>query len=259
MPRCGTLVVVCGRFVARNDPGFLAERFSVTAVAERTLPPNFNTAPTQDVYIVRQTAAADSPGGRRLDIARWGLVPSWARDPSLSARMINARVETVAEKPSYRASFASRRCIVPVDGFYEWQSPPPGSPSGRRKQPYYLHRADDAELALAGLYDWWRDPAVTDAEDPAAWLLSTTILTTAARGPVARIHDRSPVIVAPHLWDDWLDPQIPGREVIGQILASEAGDDPAGDAGAVWRIDPVSTAVNSVRNNGPELLAPVAG
>ena len=243
--------------MARNDPGFLAERYSVTAVAERSLPPNFNTAPTQDVYIVRQTPPADAGGRRLLDIARWGLVPSWARDTSMAGRMINARVETVAEKPAYRAAFASRRCIVPVDGFYEWYSPPAGSASTRRKQPYYLHPADGSVLALAGLYEWWRDPAVTDAEDPAGWLLSTTILTTAAQGSVARIHERSPVVLAAATWSDWLDPQRHGRDVIGQVLAETSGGDAAAVGEGGWLIDPVSTAVNSVRHNGPDLLTPL--
>ena len=235
---------MCGRFVAGRDPVSLAAALGVAELPERVLPPNYNVAPTQDVYIVREERTADVRS-RVLDIARWGLVPSWAKDAAIGNRMINARAETVADKPAFRSSFATRRCLVPADGFYEWQAP---VDSGRRKVPHYLHPADGSILVMAGLYARWRDPSVADDDDPAAWLLSTTILTTAAEGAVADIHDRSPVPVAPSLWQEWLDPQVPGAEVLSRVLIGP----PVG----YWDIHPVSTAVNSPRTNSPDLIAP---
>lgn len=237
-------VGVCGRFVAGRDPASLAAAFGIEQVPERVLPPNYNVAPTQDVYVVREHG--DEAARPHLDIARWGLIPSWAKDPAIGNRMINARAETVAEKPAFRSSFARRRCLVPADGFYEWQAP---QVNGERKTPYYLHPADGSILAMAGLYAWWRDATVADEEDPAAWVMSTTILTTEATGPVAQIHHRSPVPVAPSLWRDWLDPAIPGAEVLPSVLA------PPPDR--YWSLHPVSPAVNSPRTNRPDLVEPV--
>lgn len=240
---------MCGRFVAGRDPVDLAAALGVEELPERVLPPNYNVAPTQDVSIVRRDHDT-----RVLDIARWGLVPSWAKDPAIGNRMINARAETVAQKPAYRSSLATRRCLVPADGFYEWQAP---VGARGRKTPYYLHPADGSVLAMAGLYAFWRDPGVADDladdlaadGDPAAWLMSTTILTTAAEAAVADIHDRSPVPVAPSLWEEWLDPQVPGPDVLTRVLIGP----PAG----YWDIYPVSSAVNSPRNNSADLIAPV--
>lgn len=232
---------MCGRFVAGRDPVNLAAACGIDEVPERVLPPNYNVAPTQDVYVVR-----DRDGTRILDVARWGLVPSWAKDVAIGNRMINARAETVAEKPAYRSSFATRRCLVPADGFYEWQAPK--SP-GAHKVPHYLHPADGSVLAMAGLYALWRDRSVGDEHDPAAWLMSTTILTTAATGSVSDIHDRSPIPVAPSLWEEWLDPRVAGGEVLPRVLV----DPPAG----YWDIYPVSTAVNSPRHNGVDLITAV--
>ena len=259
---------MCGRFVAGRDPASLAAAFGLESisptVAERALAPhpvtpNYNVAPTQDVYIVRDQVSGDQVSGdqvdgdesheqphRQLDIARWGLIPSWAKNPGIGNRMINARAETVAEKPAYRSSFARRRCLVPADGFYEWQAP---QQEGARKTPYYLHPADGSVLAMAGLYAWWRDPAVANEDDPAAWVMSTTLLTTEAAGPVARIHHRSPVPVAPSLWPDWLDPAIPGGQVLPSVLSPPPQD--------YWAMHPVSPAVNSPRTNRPDLIDPI--
>jgi putative SOS response-associated peptidase YedK len=228
---------MCGRFVAERSPASYAGALGVAELPERVLPPNYNVAPTQEVYIAR---VPDS-GDRCLDIARWGLIPSWAKDPSIGNRMINARSETVAEKPAYRSSFASRRCLVPADGFYEWQAR-----EGARKQPYYLRPADGSVLVMAGLYAWWRDKSVVDDDDPAAWVLSTTLLTTSADGQVAGIHDRSPVPVAPSLFAAWLDPQVPGGDILPEVLSPPPGD--------YWDVYPVSTAVNSPRNNSVDNL-----
>jgi putative SOS response-associated peptidase YedK len=242
---------MCGRYAASRDPSALVEEFGVEVPPLADLPPRYNIAPTNEVYVVRD-GKPDVTGHhpRRLDIARWGLVPSWAKDPSIGNRMINARAETVAEKPSYKRALASRRCLLPADGFYEWQAQELTA-AGKKppKQPYFLHPADGTGLAMAGLYEWWRDKAIEDDEDPRAWLLSTTIITTSARDEVGRIHDRMPVAVLPEQRDAWLDPQTPGTEILGELLAPT----PSG----FWDIYPVSTAVNSVRNQGPQLLEPV--
>ena len=243
---------MCGRYAASREPAALVEEFGVEVPPAVELPPRYNIAPTNEVYIVRDGKPDESGHHpRRLDVARWGLVPSWAKDPSIGNRMINARAETVAEKPSYRRALASRRCLIPADGFYEWQAAAEGARATSRakapKQPYFLHPADGTGLAMAGLYEWWRDPGRQD-DDPSAWMLSTTIITTNARDDVGRIHDRMPVAVLPEQREAWLDPEASGAELLEDILApSRPG---------FWDIYPVSTAVNSVRNQGPELLRP---
>ncbi len=238
---------MCGRFVAGRDPASLAAAFGLEQVPERALPPNYNVAPTQDVYVVRDhIVQPDAQPRAQLEVARWGLIPSWAKDPGIGNRMINARAETVAEKPAFRSSFASRRCLVPADGFYEWQAP---QREGARKTPYYLHPADGSVLAMAGLYAWWRDPAVAEDDDPKAWVISTTLLTTEAVGPVARIHHRSPVPVAASLWEEWLDPRVAGGQVLAEVLSPPPAD--------YWALHPVSTAVNSPRTNRSDLIDPV--
>lgn len=242
---------MCGRFVAGRDPASVAAAFGIEEVPERALPPRFNIAPTQDVYIVRDHVDADDPDAgadsirRELAVARWGLIPSWAKDRAIGNRMINARAETVADKPAYRSSFAKRRCVVPADGFYEWQAP---TTPGGRKIPHYLHPADGSMLAMAGLFAWWRDPSISHDEDPAAWVMSTTILTTEASGPVADIHHRSPVPVAPSLWEEWLDPQVPGSQILPRVLVGPPDD--------YWQVYPVSTAVNNARADSPGLIHP---
>ena len=242
---------MCGRYAAAKDPAALVEEFEVDEPPKQELRPRYNVAPTTSVYIVRDLKDAEPDGHhpRVLDVAHWGLIPSWAKDPAIGNKMINARAETVAEKPAYRRAFAHRRCIVPADGFYEWQKIDVPEGAKPRKQPYYLHPADGSSAAMAGLYEWWRDPEVKDDDDPKAWLLSTTILTTTAVDAVGRIHDRMPVIVTPEARAAWLDPDVPGAEVLPELMG------PA-DPG-FWDIYPVSTAVNSVRNDGPELRAPV--
>ena len=131
---------------------------------------------------------------------RWGLVPSWAKDPSIGSRLINARMETVTEKPAFRRAFAKRRCLLPADGYYEWY----GAERGK-KQPFYITRRDGRPLAMAGLYEFWRAPDA-DPEDRDAWLVTCTVLTTTAEDDVGRIHDRMPLMVPPDRWAEWLDP-----------------------------------------------------
>lgn len=248
---------MCGRYASARKRIELLEEFGVQrdAVAE-PLQPDYNVAPTKPVYAVldRAPAAPDSPAGepagagvieRELRVMRWGLVPFWAKDAKIGSRMINARAETLAEKPAFRRAFAKRRCLLPADGYYEWQQR-----DGGPKQPVYISRADGRSLAFAGLYELWRDPAVA-RQDPDSWLWTATIITTSAPDELGMIHDRMPMIIDPAQWADWLDP-----------VTSEAGDlrallVPAASSGL--QTYPVSTQVNSVRNNGPALIEPVHG
>lgn len=243
---------MCGRYAAAKDASALAVEFEAVASASDDLSANYNVAPTTRVHIVVDREV-DADRQRTLEIARWGLIPSWAKDPSIGSRMINARAETVAEKPAFRRAFAKRRCLVPADGYYEWYTPTdPGAPVGRAgkpvKQPFYIHPADGSSLAMAGLYEWWRDPSAGEG-DESAWRLTCTIITTDATDDVGRIHDRMPMIIDHDHWEPWLDPSV-GADEAGSLLVPAA----AGRLEAY----PVSTRVNSVRNNGPELLEPVA-
>ncbi|WP_372592641.1 SOS response-associated peptidase [Actinotalea sp.] len=245
---------MCGRYASFREAQDLADAFALEDLADdaATLPPSWNLAPTDPVRIVVERTARDappeSPPVRSLRLARWGLVPGWAKDPSVGARMINARAETLAERPAFRRALASRRCLVPAEGYYEWTPPPPGSPARTPKVPHWIHPADGRVLAFAGLYEFWRDPTLAD-DDPARWLVSTTIVTGGAGpdGAAAALHDRRPVILAPGRWDAWLDPGTDAPTALGLL------DDPAPSLDA-WT---VSTAVNSATSEGPELIAPV--
>jgi putative SOS response-associated peptidase YedK len=204
--------------------------------------------------------AADAQGDgprRELRLVRWGLVPSWAKDAAAGARLINARAETVAVKPSFRGAFARRRCIIPADGYYEWQAAVDnGGTSGGRgdkkaKQPFYIYRSDGGILCFAGIYELWRDGAVpADHED--AWLWTASIITTEATDEIGAIHDRTPMVISPESWDDWLDPANKDKELLLAMMLP-ATSSAAGGLGS----HPVSTAVNSVRNNGPDLIEPL--
>ncbi len=243
---------MCGRYVAAKDPAALAVEFDAVIDPGDDLPPDYNVAPTKPVHVVVDRDVEGSRT-RTLEVARWGLIPSWAKDPGMGSRLINARAETVATKPAFRGAFGKRRCLVPADGYYEWYEPTePGAPLGRSgkplKQPFYIHPADGRSLPMAGLYEWWRDPVVAEG-DASAWRLTCTIITTEASDAVGRIHDRMPMTIARSNWAAWLDPQL-GAEEAGVLLA------PATDI--TLEAYPVSTRVNSVRNNGVELVAPLA-
>ncbi len=245
---------MCGRYAAAKDPAALAEEFGVAVPPEQILAPDYNVAPTKQVYVVLNREQQSGPR-RELVVARWGLIPSWAKDPSIGSRLINARAETVAEKPSFRQAFAKRRCLVPADGYYEWYVPtspeakdvPAGKPGKPVKQPFFIHPADGSSLAMAGLYEWWRDPS-RDEADPLAWRLTCTILTTHAADEVGRIHDRMPMTIPRQDWSAWLDPAT-------GLQASELLQHPRG---AGLEAYPVSVAVNSVRNNTSDLITPLA-
>lgn len=225
---------MCGRFVSASPPDEVARYFGAQA-PERLLEPSYNVAPTNDVYVVLEDGAV-----RRMTALHWGLVPSWAKDPSIGNRMINARAETLATKNAFKQAFRKRRCIIPVDGFYEWAAVPGRS----RKQPYYLHRPDGQPLALAGLWEVWRDPAAPGEE-----LRSCTIITGEANEAVRRVHDRMPVILPPSAWDVWLDPDQHDPDLLGRFLV------PAPPT--LLELRPVSTEVNNVRTKGAHLVEPV--
>ncbi len=228
---------MCGRFVSSSPPDELAAYFGVDEVAEALLEPhepNYNVAPTQDVYGI-----VEQDGHRHLDAFFWGLVPSWAKDVKIGARMINAKAETLADKNAFKKPFATRRCLVPADGFYEWKKIGGGAKS--RKQPMFIARADGAPIALAGLWSVWRGP--DHDQEP---LRSLTIITTEPNATVADIHDRMPVVLPESAWEPWLDRDNHDLDALQDLLRPIADD--------VLVARPVSTAVNNVRNNGPELL-----
>ena len=252
---------MCGRFVSARKRLELLEEFAVERdrVAEDRKP-DYNVAPTKRIYAVldRTEQAEDRPdkdhgtedGGkplRELRLLRWGLVPSWAKESSGGARLINARAETVAVKPSFRSAFARRRCIIPADGYYEWQA----GADKKAKQPFYIYRTDGGILCFAGIYELWRDGSVPpDHED--AWLWTASVITTEAADEIGRIHDRTPMVISPQGWDDWLDPANNDRELLMAMMQPATS---SGSGGLTSH--PVSTAVNSVRNNGPDLITPL--
>ena len=251
---------MCGRYASTRKRIELLEEFSVQRdMVSGPLKPDYNVAPTKPVYAVLdrvESASAEPPSAdgvdssddaareqsrgkaaagqaeRELRIVRWGLVPFWAKDVKIGSRMINARAETLAEKPAFRRAFAKRRCLLPADGYYEWQPQP-----GAAKQPIYITRADGRSLALAGLYELWRDPAV-GRDDEDSWLWTATVITTSAPDELGMIHDR-------------IDPANSDVADLRALLS------PAAASGLTTY--PVSTEVNSVRNNGPQLIEPIGG
>ncbi len=246
---------MCGRYASSRKPEDLVEEFEIDKVeVAETLVPDYNVAPTKQVYAVVQRPQSSEdktgPSERQLRSLKWGLVPFWAKDPSIGNRMINARMETVHEKPAFRRAFASRRCLLPADGYYEWYATEQKTKAGRPvKQPFFIHPADGGVLAMAGLYEIWRDPTRED-DDPARFSWTCTVLTTTAEDAVGHIHDRMPLLVEPERYAAWLDPAVSAVDELTRLLV------PA----APGRLEayPVSTLVNNVRNNGPELLDALA-
>ncbi|MET9793538.1 SOS response-associated peptidase [Streptomyces canus] len=211
---------MCGRCASTCSPQELAPLFQVPDVpAKETLAPNWNVAPTDDVWAVFERAPrGEEDTGRELRPLRWGLVPSWAKDVKACARMINARVETVHEKPAYRRAFTRRRCLLPPDGFYEWEQIKDLATGKARKQPYFIHPEDERVMALAGLYEYLRDPAVKQDDDPAAWLMTCTIITTEAieateaTDAAGRVDPRMPLALTPDHYDAWLELAAPAAD-----------------------------------------------
>lgn len=247
---------MCGRFVAASPPDELANYFG-TPAAEEHLDESFNVAPTSKVYAVRS-----SDGERELSVMRWGLVPFWAKDLKVGSRMINARSETVASKPAFRSAYKSRRCLVPVDGFFEWALPTKDLPavdpiaaelskSGKpKKQPYFVYRADEELCVFAGLWESWHPKDADGNRIPDAEPIeSCTILTCSPNQTMERIHDRMPVFLAPGAWNDWLNPESDVTDLHDLLV-------PAPDS--LLAMHAVRTTVNSVRNRGPELIEAIA-
>lgn len=223
---------MCGRFVQSHDPSFYADAFGVEVIKTDPLPVSYNVAPTDRVY-----AVAESEGDRLLGSFRWGLIPWWAKDRKGAARNINARAETVATKPMFRDSFAKRRCLIPADGFYEWQRLPKG------KLPHYIYRADRGPLAFAGIWSSWKDPASGER------IRSCSIITGRPNELVSSIHDRMPAILPEQSWSQWLDRSlVDGAEAesLLQVFPEERMAE-----------HPVSTLVNKVANNYPECIEPL--
>jgi putative SOS response-associated peptidase YedK len=222
---------VCGRFTLTVSARVLADLFDVDDVPES--PPRYNIAPTQKVPVIR----SDLEGDRGVAVAHWGLIPSWAKDRKLAARMINARGETVASKPAFRAAVRTRRCLIPADGFYEWRKLEGG------KQPYLIRFVDGRPFGFAGLWERWHDPEGQSVD-------SFTIITTAPNHLVDAIHDRMPVILDPDDYEEWLKPEQLPPQRLGDLLV--ACPDEAMEA------FPVSARVNNPRNDDPECIEPTA-
>lgn len=222
---------MCGRYALYGPISRLSERFSASIdEMPADFGPRYNAAPMQMLPVVRQR-----PGGERVaHLLRWGLLPGWAKDPGIATRLINARAETLAEKPAFRAAYRARRCIVPASGFYEWRATPGG------KQPYYIQPANDELFGLAGLWERWTRPEGTPID-------TFTVITTAANATMQALHERMPVILQPADYGPWLSRDT-APERLGQLLA------PCPDG--MLSMHPVSKAVGNVRNEGARLIAP---
>ncbi|WP_372409435.1 SOS response-associated peptidase [Streptomyces luteireticuli] len=269
---------MCGRYAASRRPEDLVGLFDVEVwEPEETLAPDWNVAPTKSVHAILERplkGSGDPRPVRQLRVLRWGLVPPWATSPEGAARMINARAETVHEKPSYRRAFAARRCLLPADGYFEWvtgaqerELEVQGRKKRARKQPWFVTPADGSVMAMAGLYEFWRDRTLPD-DHPQAWWATCSVITTEAEPEpfadggapdadaegrprsLADIHPRMPLVLTPDRWADWLDPARTDPEELRPLLAPP----PPG----LVRAHPVTTAVSDVRNNGPELLTELA-
>lgn len=235
---------MCGRFVVANVGSELVGVLRVDVEGDDLPAPSYNVAPTARVAIVLDSAKTEPPT-RRLEPARWGLVPAWAKDPSIGAKAFNARAEEVEDKPMFRNALIKRRAVVPASGYYEWKTTDAG------KVPHYIHPAGDEPLFFAGLYEWWRNPAAAD-DDPNRWLLSFTILTRDAIGRLGSIHDRMPLFLDADFADAWLDPTV---ENVGDVL--DAAIDAAPALAETLDDHVVSSAVGNVRNDSPALIEPV--
>jgi len=222
---------MCGRFTLTDPDADLAEQFNLPEVPD--VQPRYNIAPTQPVAAVRLNTRS---GQRELVMLRWGLIPSWAQDPEIGSRMINARAETAAEKPAFRAAFRRRRCLVVADGFYEWQK------QAGPKQPIYIHLRDRKPFGFAGLWEFWKDPEGKAIE-------SCTLLTTEPNDLIRNFHNRMPVILSPEYYEPWLNPEIEDLDVLQPMLKAY----PAEEMEAI----PVSRWVNNPDNEGPRCVEPL--
>ena len=235
---------MCGRFVSTSNPERIAEYFGASFDGTE-LGPNYNVAPTQDIYAV----VAEPDGSRHVQTFHWGLIPVWAKERKIGQRMINARAESLGDKPAFKGVFRKHRCLIPMDGFYEWQAGSAQGPltkAGKpRKQPMYVSRLDGEPLAVAGLWSAWRDPA---DGGKGLWLHSAAVVTTQANSTMQPVHDRMPVILPHSAWSDWLDPNNHDASALTELLLPAPDD--------LLTLHPVSLEVNHVGNNGSELIEP---
>ena len=235
---------MCGRYVAASHPDQIAAYFGAEPPSTQ-IAPNYNVAPTNDVYAV----VADADGVRQLQTFHWGLVPLWAKDIKIASKMINARSEGLLEKPAFKSSFRKHRCIIPMDGFYEWQAgggaqlTAKGKPA---KQPFFIHRTDGEPLAVAGLWSAWRPK---DSEPDTPWLHTCTVITTAANDTMAPVHDRMPVLLPASEWETWLDPANDRLIDLHGLLVPAPNQ--------LLTMHPVSTEVNKVSNKSAELIVEI--
>jgi len=224
---------MCGRYTLTSSGEDLALAFDLSELP--LVVPRYNMAPTQEAAVVRVL----EPGGpRRLDPLKWGLIPFWAKEASIGNKMINARAESVAEKPSYKSSFKNKRCLVAADGFYEWKK------EGKAKQPYLIRRTDKKPFAFAGLWSSWRNP-----EQDGQRVQTFTILTTSANDLMRPLHDRMPVILDRENFDLWLDPKMGDTEALQKLLVPHAVEG--------FEAFPVSRVVNSPANDVADCIAPL--
>jgi putative SOS response-associated peptidase YedK len=228
---------MCGRYALAKIADDLIEEFDLDDDAHAFLnQPNYNIAPTVAAPVVRERLGDDGLAHRELALLRWGLIPSWAKEAKIGVRMINARAETLLEKPAFRAAASARRALIPADGWYEWVAGPDG------KRAHFMSLREGRLCAFAGLFESWTDPSGQRVE-------SFAVITTAAEAELKPVHDRMPVVLPPDRWAEWLDP----NERSGPAVASMIADLPTGRFQA-W---PVSSLVNAVRHNGPECIARV--
>ncbi|MBD2758287.1 SOS response-associated peptidase [Yimella sp. cx-573] len=261
---------MCGRYAASFSPDDITDEFDVEddRMAEHARSilvrpqdppagtPDWNVAPTKQAPVVLTRVPKDDKNDpdasavRQLRLLTWGLVPSWAKDTKVGLRMINARAETLLEKSAFAKAAISRRCLVPADGWYEWQvSPTSTDAKGKpRKQPFFIRRGDGGACAFAGVYEFWRDQSKA-TDDPDAWLTTYAIITTAAEPGLDRIHDRQPVVIDREHFAAWLDPAMTDPDEVRALLHTGAGG-----RFEAW---PVSAAVGSGRNNGEQLTLPI--
>lgn len=237
---------MCGRYASFRRDDEIARALMVQQILNEERGPSWNVAPMQGIRVVLERPPREEPDAapvRQMRRVRWGLVPSWAKDPKIGSRMINARSETVTTKPSFKAAAARRRCLVPMDGYYEWMKQSDGS-----KSPFFLHADGEELLAAAGMYELWPDPALPE-DDPRKWLWTATIATTSATDALGHIHDRTPVFVPPDRYDQWLDTHLQDLDEVDGLLRSLPEP--------VLQAREVSPAVGAVHNDRPELIEAV--
>ena len=231
---------MCGRYTSTSTSEQVAAFFAAEEVKTEELPLRYNVAPSQLVYAIAERRRTDDQPHRQLGSFRWGLVPSWAKDPSIGNRMINARAETLSSRNAYKRALVRHRCIIPADAFYEWQIRE--LEGKRQKAPYVIRHRDGSPLAFAGLWEVWHD-----AEDQP--LRTCVIITTEANRLLAPIHDRMPVVLPPDAWDEWLDPENQDVSRLQKLLVPAPAKE--------FEAYEIGTLVNNVRHEGPELIEPI--